>query len=105
MKLVLATLAMTSCGALSWAEPLEQADHLRGATEMVTACRCLDQPPPPAPEVHTLQEGPARAGAAASTIDTVATIGGAITANPLVWGLAAQLLHLVTGAVRRRKTA
>jgi len=39
-------------------------------------------------------------------VDTVATVGGTITGNPLLWGLAAQLGHLLVGAVAgRRKTA
>ena len=36
-------------------------------------------------------------------IDTVAAVGGTVTGNPLLWGLAAQLGHLVVGLIAGRK--
>lgn len=103
-------LVAASCGALGWSleperslepepQPIAQATPAESAP---AACRCLDQPPPPAPKVHTSPEGPQGAGAAA-TIRTVATIGGIATGNPVAWALAGQLAHVLLGAVAGRR--
>lgn len=38
-------------------------------------------------------------------VDTVSTVAGAVTGNPLLWGLVAQLAHLGIGLVAGRKKA
>ncbi|MEQ1891068.1 MAG: hypothetical protein ABL998_00880 [Planctomycetota bacterium] len=98
-------LVAASCGALGWSlepepQPIAQATPAESAP---AACRCLDQPPPPAPKVHTSTEGPQGAGAAATTIGTVAAVGGLLTGNPVAWALAGQLAHVLLGAVAGRR--
>lgn len=46
---------------------------------------------------------PREATKADDVIDAVSTVGGTVTGNPVLWGLAGTLGHLLVGALRRKK--
>lgn len=88
---VVLAVALAGCGALSWlAEPAWES----APSHVEAPCG----PPPPPPSEQPAPPPPPSRG------EVITSIGGIVTGNPVVWGLAGQLI-LALGSLARRKRA